>query len=73
MKGRVRALSAEGRLSAIVLLALPFAIALLLSIVNPEYVGVLVEDHFGKMLIFFSLLMLGIGIIAINKMIDVKV
>jgi tight adherence protein B len=53
LRGRVRALCAEGRFSALVLVALPFAIAFILTIVNPQYVGVLVEDPLGKLLVFF--------------------
>lgn len=73
LKGKVRALTAEGRLTAIALLALPFAIALMLSLVNPKYIGVLLEDSLGKLLLVLALLMMGIGMIAIRKMIDVKV
>ena len=37
LQGKIRALSAEGKLSAIILLALPFFVALALSIINPTY------------------------------------
>ncbi len=73
LKGRVRALCAEGRFSAFVLVALPFAIAFVLFLISPQYVRVLVEDPLGKMLIFMALFMIAIGMVAINKMIDVKI
>jgi tight adherence protein B len=73
LKGRVRALTAEGRFTAIALVALPFGVALVLSLINPQYVRVLLQDPLGKMLVFLALLMMGIGVITIKRMIDVKV
>jgi tight adherence protein B len=73
LKGKVRALSAEGRFSALALAVLPFGIALVLFLVNPQYLEVLANDPLGKMLVFGSLFMMAIGLIVIKKMIDVKV
>ena len=42
--GQVSALSAEGRLSGWILFLMPIAMALLLSVVNPDYLLRLVED-----------------------------
>ena len=41
VRGRVKALTAEGRFSAMALVALPFGVALMLSFLNPRYLGVL--------------------------------
>lgn len=54
LRRHVRALSAEGRLSAYVLIALPFATAGVLFLGRPEYVSLLYTDPAG-------LLMLGAG------------
>ena len=39
--GRVRTLTAEGRLSAVVLIGLPFVIAFVIFLLNPEYIKIL--------------------------------
>jgi tight adherence protein B len=73
LKGRVSALCAEGKFSALVLVVMPFAIAFILSLVSPQYVGVLVHDPLGKPLICLALFMIGIGMFAVNKMVNVKI
>jgi Flp pilus assembly protein TadB len=45
----------------------------MLFIVNPGYIGILLEDPLGKLLVPFALFLMGTGMIAIRKMIDVKV
>lgn len=73
LRGKIRALSAEGRLSAIILLAIPFFMAFALSIVNPDYLTVLTIDPLGRILVVCALLMMMIGVLSIKKMIDIKV
>lgn len=73
LQGKIRALSAEGKLSAIILLGLPFFVALALSIINPTYLSVLLNDPFGKILIVVALCMMCFGIIMTRKIIDIKV
>ena len=45
--GEVRTLSAEGRLSACILTALPFGVGLMVNLVNPEFMAVLWTDPAG--------------------------
>ncbi len=47
-RGKVKALSAEGKLSAIILLALPFFVFLALRFTSPEYIETLFTDPIGK-------------------------
>src|SRR5437762_548626 len=73
IQGQVRALSAEGRLSGVVLIALPIGLFLLLLWMKPDYVKLLWLDPLGvKMSIFACVLML-IGAFAIRKIVDIKV
>ena len=60
---KVRALSAEGRLSAWVLTLLPFVLALVISVTTPSYLPTMLEDPTGRSLIGVSLLFIGIGIV----------
>ena len=43
-QGKVRTLSAEGRLSAVILVAIPFLFALYLHLSNPKYLGTLILE-----------------------------
>jgi tight adherence protein B len=73
LQDRVRALVAEGKLSAIILFALPFFLALVLSLVNPNYLGVLFTDPIGKGMVGFIAVMMVTGALVIRKMIHIKV
>ena len=73
LQNRVQVLSAEGKLSAIILIAIPFVIALALSVLNPVYIKTLFVDPVGKALVAFALLMMAIGIVVMKRMIQIKV
>lgn len=73
LQSRVRVLASEGKLSAIILIAIPFIIALALSVLNPAYVRTLVTDPMGKVLVGFALIMMIIGIFVMKRMIQIKV
>ena len=73
LQGHVQALAAEGKLSAIILTALPFFVAFAISIINPGYMGTLITDPIGKILIVFGLLMMVMGIFMMKRMIKIEV
>jgi len=73
LQNRVRVLASEGKLSAIILIAIPFVIALALSVLNPAYIRTLFVDPVGKALVAFALIMMVIGIIVMKRMIEIKV
>lgn len=72
IRRRIRALSAEGRISALVLIVLPLALFVILSIVNPEYVGELTGSETGRVLIVVGSVGMVIGVVWINKIIKVE-
>jgi tight adherence protein B len=51
LRGEVKALTAEGRMSAIVLGGLPPALAFAMWLMNPDYIGVLFTNHTGRLLV----------------------
>ncbi len=73
LRGEIRTLSAEGRLSAIIMTGIPFAIALALFLINPEYLKVLLTDPIGKVLMVFALVMMAAGIAVMKRTIAIKV
>jgi tight adherence protein B len=73
LQGHVKGLTAEGRLSGIVLLAMPPGLLGFLSIVNYEYIGVLYNTPMGvKMLVVTAVLQV-LGALMINKIVAIKV
>lgn len=73
LAGRVRVLSAEGRLTAWILLALPFAIGIIINFLNPDFMSVLYETPEGNFLLTGSLFQMTIGAIALKRMTTIKV
>ena len=61
------ALSAEGRLSANVLIAMPFAIVAFLLVANPSYLARFTESALGYGLVALSVVMLVIGWLWMRK------
>jgi tight adherence protein B len=72
LSGDVRALSAEGRLSAWILCLLPFAVFLILSLVNPGYIQQLIEDPAGFELSLCAIAMMAMGVFWMRRIIDIR-
>jgi tight adherence protein B len=70
---KVQIISAEGRLSGNVLIALPVAMTALLTIVNPDYINVLWSTEPGKKSVFFGLTMMVIGAFIVRRIVTIKV
>ncbi|MDA1312948.1 MAG: type II secretion system F family protein [Acidobacteria bacterium] len=73
LKGQVRALTANGRLTALILTALPILIAATMWFVNPAYFMVLADHPLGKTLIFAAICAQVTAYFVINKIVDIKV
>ncbi|PRX36794.1 tight adherence protein B [Paraburkholderia sp. BL18I3N2] len=71
--GKVRVLSAEGRLSAWVLGILPFAILGLLSVLNPGYISVFWKDPAGPQIAGVAITMMLFGIMWMRKVVRIRV
>lgn len=72
IRRQVRALAAEGKLSAIILMLLPFVMVLLLTFVNPTYIGVLTQSPLGWAMILVGIVLLTLGGLWLRKAIEVK-
>jgi tight adherence protein B len=71
--GEIRTLSAEGRLSAVILTALPFVVALVVNLVNPKFMAVLWTDPAGLRIVGIALLMMVVGILWMRQIIRIRV
>lgn len=73
LKKKVSALSAEGRISAVVLISLPFAMALALHFISPDYLTPLFTDPMGQAMIAGAITMMIVGGIVMKRLIAIKV
>ncbi len=71
--GAIQALTGEGRLSGIVLLALPPVLFLVMYRLNREYCMVLFNDPLGQRMLFGAIIMQLMGAYVIRKIIRIKV
>jgi tight adherence protein B len=69
----IQSLSAEGRLSAIILLALPFLLAGYFLVVNPGYLAPLITTSVGLLLMAVIAFLMIIGFIWIRRLIAIDV
>lgn len=70
---KVRVLAAEGKLSAYIMLALPFFVGGALQVVNPKYISVLFESEEGMRVVSISLLMMALGMLWMWRVVKIKV
>jgi tight adherence protein B len=73
LKGEIKALTAEGRISAIVLGALPFGMAAFLWFTNRDYLQPLLDSTFGRIAIGVGLLLMAGGIFWLHKIVDIEI
>lgn len=73
LRRQVQVLSAEGRLSAVILGALPILFAAYLVIAQPQYVGLLVTTPLGVLMIVVGVVLLVAGAFWLRKVVSVEV
>lgn len=71
--GQVKALTAEGRLSGIVLIALPIGLFLMMLWMKPDYIELLWKDPMGVKMSVGAIVLMLLGSYAIKKIVDIKV
>jgi tight adherence protein B len=70
MKGKIKAMSTEARVSAAIIGALPVAVMSLIYLSSPDYITVLWTDRLGQMMLAGSAVWMSIGIMVMKKMIN---
>lgn len=71
--GQIQALTGEGRLSGVVLLALPVLLFFAVYRLNPDYASVLFTDPAGKKLLAVAVILQLLGAVVIRKIVNIKV
>lgn len=70
---RVRVLSAEGRLSAWILVIMPFALGGLMTLMNYEFMSRLWTDPIGVTIIKVLLVLMCVGVLMLRKIVRIRV
>ena len=73
IRRQVRVHTAHGRFTAWVLLSLPAALAVALTVINPDHMGLLFHEHMGQMMILGAIVMQTTGYFWIRKVIKIEV
>lgn len=71
--GAVQALTGEGRISGIVLMAMPIAIFVAVYQLNPDYMMLLFRDEMGRKMLAGAAFLQVLGAVVIKKIIAIKV
>lgn len=72
IKGEIKTLTAQGRLSGIIVALLPFALAGVISIIDPEYVRPLYTSKIGILLLSIAIVNETIGYLIIKKIVKIE-
>lgn len=73
LKGQVRALTAQGRFSALILTALSPSLMLALSILNPDYLSPLFHTKLGHIMLGYCVASTAFGYYLMRRIVDIKV
>jgi tight adherence protein B len=73
LKGKIRVMAAEGKLSAYILFALPFVFVGLVSISNPKHFEPMFGNPIGHTMIAVPIIMMIFGALVIKKMVNFKI
>ena len=73
IKGEIKTLTAQGRISGIIIGALPFCIGLAIFVVNPAYIGKLFSHPTGHVMLGAALVSQVLGALVIRKIVTIDV
>jgi tight adherence protein B len=73
LRGRIRAISAHGRMTGTALSIIPMAVATLMFFVNPPYVQFFITDETGQIMMGVALALQLAGFLVIKKIVSIEV
>jgi tight adherence protein B len=72
LQGKIRTLTAEGRLSALILTLLPFLLGFVLFLVSPGYMSTLFTEPMGRLMMLIAILLMFFGLLVMRRMVRMK-
>lgn len=72
IKGEINSITAQGRMSGMIIGALPICIAAVLMVVNPEYMSTFFTTSAGNIMLAVSIVMEVLGFFAIRKVVTIE-
>jgi tight adherence protein B len=73
LRGRIRAVSAHGRMTAAALSAIPAAVAVLMFYTNPDYVKFFFRDDTGNIMLGAAVFLQLVGYLIMKKIVNIEV
>jgi tight adherence protein B len=73
LRGRIRAISAHGKMTGSVLSLVPIAVGVMMCWVNPDYVRFFVEDDTGKLMLGGGIALQLLGYAIIKKIVSIEI
>lgn len=72
IKGEISSITAQGRMSGLIIGSLPIAIAAILMVVNPDYMSTFFTTTAGNIMLIVSVIMEILGFFAIRKVVTIE-
>ena len=73
IRGEIRTLTAQGRVSGIIISLLPLVMGVIIYVLNPTYIRVLFVNPIGQIMLGVSLAGQVVGILIIRRIVDIEV
>jgi tight adherence protein B len=73
LRGRIRAVSAHGRMTATALSCIPIAVAILMFYTNPDYVKFFFTDDIGNIMLGAAVFLQIVGYLIMQKIVNIEV
>jgi tight adherence protein B len=73
LNGHVRVLSSQARLSAYILVAVPFVLAFIIHLMNPKFYEALLDNPSGKYILAVGVVWMIVGIFVMKRMVTIRV
>lgn len=73
LRGKIRAISAHGRISGLVLSMIPICVGIMMFITNDEYVLFFFDDPDGKIMMAVTIILQLLGFVSIRKLTDLGI
>lgn len=70
MKAKIRAMSQEAKASAAIIGSLPVVVMILVYITSPDYISMLWTEELGRVILFFGIFWMTMGVLVMKKMIN---